>query len=177
LQEPSVIQGWIDTAARSGKPTAPEGWVEQSPMQVPVRWSDPQASGEGQVWFKRPENELRMMVDGKMLFSRFKQPQMSSTLFTLGDFISLVLLLAFAFAVAFQLPLVMLALGWVGVLDLEQMAGARKYALFACFIVGALLTPADPFSQIALAVPLYALYEFGLFLVRYFVGRPQPLAG
>lgn len=82
-------------------------------------------------------------------------------------YIKLVLMLALAFAVAFQLPLVIWTLGKVGIFDHQQLRGARKYALFGCVVVAAILTPtADPVSLALLAVPLYGLYELGILLVR-----------
>ncbi len=168
LSEPTAIQKVIDASAR-GEAGAPEGVDPQTApiTRLQVVWKDPESPKEGDAWVKMPERELRSWIEGQAWSAPFTQPQMSSTLFTLDEYISLVMLLSLAFAVAFQLPLVMLALGWIGIFDYGQMAGVRKYAFLGCFIVGALLTPADPFSQIALAVPLYLLYELGLLLVRY----------
>jgi sec-independent protein translocase protein TatC len=57
-------------------------------------------------------------------------------------------------------------LGWVGILDPKAMTKYRKHAIGACTVVGAILTPADPVSMMLLAIPLYGLYELGLFILR-----------
>jgi sec-independent protein translocase protein TatC len=55
------------------------------------------------------------------------------------------------------------------------MGKHRKYAILAAAVLGALLTPADPLSMFALAIPLYTLYELGLFIAR--VLPAEKLAG
>jgi len=85
--------------------------------------------------------------------------------YRLTEYIKLVLTFAIGFAVGFQMPVVVLLLGWAGIIDRKAMSGYRKYILMGCFIVGALLTPADPVSMLLLAGPLYLLFELGLILL------------
>jgi sec-independent protein translocase protein TatC len=60
-----------------------------------------------------------------------------------------------------------------GVVTVETMAGARRYAIVAMFVVGAILTPPDVVSQISLSVPLVLLYEVGLIAARVIVRRRE----
>jgi len=64
------------------------------------------------------------------------------------------------------LPVLMLVLGWTGVVRAETISQSRRYCIFGCFVAGALLTPADVLSMLLLAIPLWGLFEFGLLLMR-----------
>jgi sec-independent protein translocase protein TatC len=86
--------------------------------------------------------------------------------FRISEYVSMVLTFAVAFAIAFQTPVVVLLLGWIGILKPWMLNKYRKHAIFACVVVGAVIGPADPFSMFALAIPLYLLYEGGLILLR-----------
>jgi sec-independent protein translocase protein TatC len=86
--------------------------------------------------------------------------------YRISEYVNLVFVLGVVFAIAFQLPLVMLLLGWTGIAEARDFTGKRRYVLFICAVSGAILTPADPFSMLLLAAPLYLLFEFGLLMMR-----------
>jgi sec-independent protein translocase protein TatC len=67
-----------------------------------------------------------------------------------------------AFGLAFQLPVVIALLAKAGVVQASGLRKGRKYAILAIFIVAAVMTPPDPFSQFILGVPLCLLYESGI---------------
>jgi len=92
-------------------------------------------------------------------------------MYRVGEYISIVFGLAFAFAVAFQLPLVMLLLNWVGIIEPKDVTKYRKHAVFGCAVGGAVFTPQDPWSMIMLGTALYALFEFGIVLMRFVPAR------
>lgn len=85
----------------------------------------------------------------------------------ISEYTSLVFIMALAFAAGFQTPVVVLLLGWIGLVDAKLLSRSRRYAVFGAFIVAAILTPSpDPFNMTLLAVPLYLLYELGILLLR-----------
>ena len=72
----------------------------------------------------------------------------------------------------FELPVVVYFLTKMGIATPERLRKFRKYAFVGVFIIGAIVTPADPYSMVAAAIPLYALYE-GSILVSGWVERKR----
>jgi sec-independent protein translocase protein TatC len=84
---------------------------------------------------------------------------------SLKSYLSFSATLLFAFGVIFEMPLVLVFLGRIGVVSSSGLKKNRKYAILIMFVVGALLTPPDVISQVAMAVPLIALYEVSIWAV------------
>ena len=82
-------------------------------------------------------------------------------------YLDFVMMLILAFGLCFQLPVILTLLGQIGVLTYDQLKNGRKFAIVGVFIVAAVLTPPDPISQIAMAVPLMLLYELSVQAVRF----------
>jgi len=81
------------------------------------------------------------------------------------NYVSFITLMMLVFGVAFQTPVVIFIAYRVGFVSIQTLRSVRKYALFTAFVIGAVVTPSvDPFSQTALALPLYVLYEIGIIL-------------
>ncbi len=78
------------------------------------------------------------------------------------EYYELTISLLMCFGFAFQLPIVIALLSMAGVVQSSGLRKGRKYALLAIFVVAAVVTPPDPFSQFILGVPLYLLYEAGI---------------
>lgn len=81
--------------------------------------------------------------------------------------------LFFAFGVAFEIPVAVVLLVRLGVIKAQTLAAKRSYVVLWCFIVAAFLTPPDAISQIMLAVPMWMLFEVGLFFAHRITPRAE----
>ena len=83
-----------------------------------------------------------------------------------GEYLSLVMQLIFAFGLGFELPVLLLLLVKARILSAEALAEKRRYAIVGVFIFAAVLTPPDIISQIGLAIPIILLYEVSIYGAR-----------
>jgi sec-independent protein translocase protein TatC len=83
-----------------------------------------------------------------------------------ADYLTLVMHLIIAFGLSFQLPVILVLLVRSGMMSLETLRRGRRYAIVIIVTVAAFITPPDIFSQIALSVPLYLLYELSILLCK-----------
>jgi sec-independent protein translocase protein TatC len=88
-------------------------------------------------------------------------------------FLDFITMIVFAFGLAFEVPVATVLIVWTGLTTPEKLGKARAYVFLGAFIVGMLLTPPDVISQTLLAVPVYALYELGIFMSRVFALKEQ----
>ncbi|MBN1883949.1 MAG: twin-arginine translocase subunit TatC [Candidatus Krumholzibacteriota bacterium] len=79
-------------------------------------------------------------------------------LISIGAYFGFVARLCFAFGIVFQLPIVILFLVQMGAVSARALLRQWRWAIIAIFVVGALLTPPDPVSQLLMALPLVALF-------------------
>jgi sec-independent protein translocase protein TatC len=87
----------------------------------------------------------------------------------ISKYLDFVLTIFFAFGIAFEVPIFTILLVWTGMTSPESLRGKRPYIIVGAFVVGMLLTPPDIFSQTLLALPMWLLFETGLFFSRYFL--------
>ncbi len=85
----------------------------------------------------------------------------------INAYFGFVVKLFFAFGVAFEVPVATVILVKLGITTRQNLATKRPYIIIAAFVVGMLMTPPDIFSQTLLAVPVWMLFELGLFCSRY----------
>ena len=85
----------------------------------------------------------------------------------INSYLDFVLKLFFAFGLAFEIPIAAVLMIWAGITTPEELAKKRPYIIIGCFIFGMLLTPPDIISQSLLAIPMWILFEFGVFFGRF----------
>ena len=89
----------------------------------------------------------------------------------IGRYLDFVIALFFAFGFSFEVPIVTVLLITSGITTKEKLALKRPYIIVGAFTLGMLLTPPDVISQILLALPMWLLYEIGLYSSKYFKVR------
>jgi len=85
----------------------------------------------------------------------------------MGDYLDLVMRFIFMFGASFLLPVLLLLLQRAGLLTRQQLVRARRYVIVIIFVVAAIITPPDVISQFLLAIPLLALFEGTLLIMRF----------
>lgn len=103
------------------------------------------------------------------LFFLGMETELISALPSVKEYLSFLTKMAFAFGLAFNLPTFVLLLVAAKLVQVETLAKQRRYVVVGLFVVAAVLTPPDPASQLALALPMIVLYEGALFAARLMV--------
>ncbi len=148
--------------------------------KVPVLAGDPESPAVGDAWVNEPSHQLRIalaprspggppVVVGVELTQRAGIQQQ----YRVSEYVRSILTLALGFAVAFQTPVVVLLLGWAGIVTRAWLSKYRRQAILVCAVLGAVLTPADPLSMLLMFVPLYALFELGMVLLVLLPADPE----
>lgn len=89
-------------------------------------------------------------------------------------YFSFVLTMFLAFGATFEVPVVVIVLVKMGLVSIEKLREWRPYVIVGAFVVGAIFTPPDVISQFMMAVPMWLLFELGVFLAS-FISRPVPV--
>jgi hypothetical protein len=159
----------------------PSALVEGTP-RIPVLDADPASAKPGEVWMLKQDSQLYVAIDTGREDGRMEVRTIATRTtgnltqqYRLEEFIDFLLFFAAAIALAFQMPVAVLLLGWVGIIDTKMLRGYRKHAFFVCTIIAAVITPTvDMFSLLFLLVPLYLLYELGIILLT--IAPPQAVS-
>jgi len=151
--------------------------VAEAPLaKVPILTSDPTSPQISDMWINAATRRLNVQTPEGLWTMPLQTAAAASSLqsqFALDYYISFVLMLALAFGLAFESPLVVLFLAWSGLVPVETMAGARRYILLGIVVVAAVITPPDVLSQLLLAIPMYGLFEIGLLAARMRTRQPN----
>jgi len=147
-----------------------------APLRLPVLKEDPPQPAVGDTWINETSRRIVTRTPQGVL-SVGLEPGAVATIvqsqFAIDFYVSFVLMLALAFGIAFETPIVVFFLAWTGLISTIAMRNARRYVLFATAVLAAILTPPDVISQILLAGPMYLLFELGLLVARL-VEKPVP---
>ena len=142
-----------------------------SNVVFPILNTPPEFAAFGDAWIKIPEGVLTVAIPSteEGVLQTLTMPMSHGSLITqqfqLSSYLGFVIMLMFEIAIAFQLPMVMLLLGWLGVVTPEWLRQHRRYALLVLALVSAVITPQDIVSMLMMLIPLYMLYELGIQLI------------
>lgn len=100
-------------------------------------------------------------------------PEGVAVMTDINNYLDFVLVIFFAFGMAFEVPIATVMLVWSGLATPEKLAEARAYVFLGAFVAGMLLTPPDVISQTLLAVPIYLLYEAGIIMSRVMLRQAE----
>ena len=98
-------------------------------------------------------------------------PEGVAVMTDINRYLDFVMTIFFAFGVAFEVPVATVILVLTGIITPEAMAAKRPYVIVGAFVVGMLLTPPDVISQTLLALPMWLLFEVGIFVSRLLLRR------
>ncbi|MBR1730442.1 MAG: twin-arginine translocase subunit TatC [Selenomonadaceae bacterium] len=93
-------------------------------------------------------------------------------MFSFGNYFDFVIMFMLPFGFVFEMPLVIIVLGKIGILTSEWLQKYRRIVIFLSFVIGAIITPTpDVFTQSMIALPMIALYEVGYLVVKYILRK------
>lgn len=103
-------------------------------------------------------------------------PEGVSVMTDISKYLDFVLTLFFAFGAAFEVPVFTVLLVWTGMATQEGLREKRPYIIVGAFVIGMLLTPPDIISQTLLAVPVWLLFELGVYFSGWFIKQRDDLS-
>src|SRR5690625_1678416 len=113
------------------------------------------------------------LVFGYLMFVKLILPfllslndNMFNELFTVERYFRFLFRVTIPFAILFELPIVIMFLTSLGIITPDFLKKTRKYAYFILLIIGAVVTPPDVILQLAVAIPLFILYEISIYLSK-----------
>jgi sec-independent protein translocase protein TatC len=139
-----------------------------TPLVLPQLKGDPAHPKPNEIWIDSETNQLKFANGvGQILAIRFSSQNLLVPDIKLSEYIDLVTGMLLTFGLSFQMPLVVLALVRIGLVEVDQLKGMRRYVYFGLSILAAAITPGDVITAtIMLMIPLALLYELGIWLAR-----------
>jgi len=141
----------------------------ETPVELPVLMEDPSDPKPNTAWVNKEQKRLKVATKDGLWSAALEPDEGVSSVhsqFAIDFYISFVLMLALAFGIAFEMPIVVFFLAWSGIVPTATMAKGRRYVMLGIVISAAIMTPPDVVSQLLLACPMYGLFELGLLTGR-----------
>lgn len=172
--------GWVPTPSFADQPLYPTSQAASAPAShVPILDAPPVNAAEGSFWVSRSDGSLNVKIGGKIVRypgTEAEADKLVKPMYSLSEYLSFVNGMCLAFGLGFQIPIVVILLVLVRLVSAAQLSKFRKIIIVIIISAGAILTPSgDISSQLLLAVPMYVLFESGLWIAhRIERNRPQP---
>ncbi|HEY1686075.1 MAG TPA: twin-arginine translocase subunit TatC [Tepidisphaeraceae bacterium] len=144
----------------------------QPVVKLPFYIGDPPHPQEGQMWIDATQHRVKFYFDGAARVMPFGSDNLATPMITMSEYIDMVVQMLLAFGIAFQLPLVVMALVRIGIVEMMTLRRMRRIVYFGMVILAAMIIPDVVTGMFALLLPLILLYEFGIWLA----GRTPPVA-
>jgi sec-independent protein translocase protein TatC len=145
----------------------------QEVMKIPLLPGDPEKPFNGQIWYDTTQSRLKMWVNDERVSFQNMQNSLVSPMITIGPYINLVVLMLIMFGVAFQMPLVVLAIARLGLVDIPTLKKARRIVYFLIAILCAVIVPDVVTGMLALMAPMILLYELGVWMAARAIRRAE----
>ena len=110
-----------------------------------------------------------LVLDRMFAFIQKFSPEAVAATPDVASYVQTLLSMYLAFALAFQVPIIVILLVRFGIVSIEKLRTFRRFFIVIAFVVAAIVTPPDVLSQLALAIPMCLLYEAGLLAAKWFV--------
>lgn len=117
-----------------------------------------------------------VVLDNLFEFIQKVSPESVAATPDVASYVSVILSLYIGFALAFQVPVVVMLLVQAKLVPVEKLRAFRPYFIIVAFVFCAIVTPPDPISMLALAIPMCLLYEVGLWAARWFQSKETAVA-
>jgi len=139
---------------------------------LPTLPGDPAAPKDNEMWIDSNTGQIKIYFDRQIRTIRFASQNLLVPDIKLAEYIDLVTGMLLTFGLSFQLPLVVMALARIGIVEVDQLKGLRRYIYFALAVLACAITPGDVVTaSILLTIPLVLLYELGIWLARPAKGK------
>jgi sec-independent protein translocase protein TatC len=153
---------------RGGDVTTTQAYT---PFALPKLPGNPPHPRDGEMWIDTVGQRIRLFNEGQMFSVRYGSDNLLAPDIKVSEYIDLVVGMLITFGLAFQLPLVVLALQRIGIVERQTLKHARRYIYFGIAVLSAAITPGDTITAtVLLTFPLILLYELGIWLSR----EPRP---
>src|SRR4051794_37221735 len=134
---------------------------------LPSLHGDPLLPKDNEMWIDSSTGQIKIFFDKQVRAIRFSSQNLLVPDIKLAEYIDLVTGMLLTFGLSFQLPLVVMALAKIGIVEVDQLKGLRRYIYFGLAVLAAAITPGDVVTAtILLTIPLALLYELGIWLAR-----------